>query len=66
MTEKTKREVLWLRRFLGEEEEGLTGECTMPGCHNKIYEGQECFTDDSENIFCSAECVFEWYGIKKK
>ena len=63
---RAEREKLWLRRFLGVEEEQLLGECTMPGCHNKIYTEQECFVDDSENIFCSAECVFDWYGIKKR
>ncbi len=53
----------WLKKFSGEYTKELIGDCTMPGCRNKIYEDNEYYNDDSGNIFCSRECVFEWYGI---
>ena len=53
----------WRRRWRGEETEELVGECTMPGCHEKIFSDCEYYTDDSGNLFCSAGCVLEWYGI---
>ena len=53
----------WLKKFSGKYTKELIGDCTMPGCKNKIYEDNEYYTDDSGNIFCSRECVFEWYGI---
>ena len=55
----------WLQRFSGEFEDGVIGECTMPGCKNVIYDECEYYKDDSGNVFCSTECVFEWYGIEK-
>ena len=57
---------VWRKRWSGEETEDLIGECTMPGCHVKIFSDCEYFTDDSGNIFCSSECVLEYYGIEKK
>ena len=56
----------WRRRWSGEEVEDLIAECTMPGCHVKIFSDCEYFTDDSGNIFCSSDCVLEYYGIEKK
>ena len=56
----------WRRRWSGEETEDLIAECTMPGCHVKIFSDCEYFTDDSGNIFCSSDCVLEYYGIEKK
>ena len=56
----------WRKRWSGEEVEDLLAECTMPGCHVKIFSDCEYFTDDSGNIFCSSDCVLEYYGIEKK
>ena len=55
----------WLKKICGEYQEELVGECTMPGCKKAIYDDTEFFKDDSGNIFCSFECVFEWYGIRR-
>lgn len=56
----------WRRRWQGEDLSQLIGECTMPGCHNGIFSDCEYYTDDSGNIFCGPECVFEWYGIRRE
>lgn len=42
------------------------GKCTMPGCKNDIYTDNEYYKDGENNIFCSAECILEWYGIEKQ
>lgn len=60
-----KKKERWQRRWRGEDNEELVGECTMPGCHVKIFSDCEYYTDDSGNIFCSLECVLEWYGVKR-
>ena len=41
------------------------GRCTMPGCKNCVYTDAEYYTDGEENIFCSTDCILEWYGIEK-
>lgn len=56
----------WLKKLYGEYEEEIIGKCTMPGCGGTIYEDMEYFEDDSGNIFCSCECVCQWYGIVKR
>ena len=65
-TELSAEAKKWRRRWSGEEVEDLLAECTMPGCHVKIFSDCEYFTDDSGNIFCSSDCVLEYYGIEKK
>ena len=60
-----KEKERWRRRWRGEEAGELVGECTMPGCHVRIFSDCEYYTDDSGNIFCSLECVMEWYGLRK-
>ena len=37
----------------------------MPGCKNCVYTDVEYYTDGEENIFCSTDCILEWYGIEK-
>lgn len=59
LTERQK----WLKKYFSEYEDELVGECTMAGCHNKIYTDSEYFKDGEGNIFCSPECVLDWYSI---
>jgi len=63
---KEREKKRWKRRWSGELLEDLVGECTMPGCHIKIFSDCEYYTDDSGNIFCCLDCVLDWYGIKVK
>lgn len=56
----------WLKKLYGEYEEEKIGKCTMPGCGGVIYDDMEYFKDDAGNIFCSTECVCDWYGIVKR
>ena len=50
---------------LKKQNEEFLGKCTMPGCKNRIYCDTEYFKDGEGNIFCSTECILEWYGIEK-
>ena len=58
---KTRKE-MWLKRFEGKTTDGYIGQCAC--CANYMYDDCESYEDESDNMFCSVECVLTHYGIK--
>lgn len=46
-----------------DDKEPFYRECE--NCGRQIIEGEDVFEDFGSHVFCSEECVFEYYDIKR-